>query len=350
MRQRDAGHEIGLLGRSVAGFAAVGFPARASRTVRVAVACFAVDRRGLAPAACRSSLPDAFAARSRTTSLAFLSTRRPWNDGCRSAPSRAPFGERDFGDEIGPHPVRALRLEAARRIRRTAASLALALLASSGASVAQRRLVEAGADLARIAQLAVVVDAEQQRAEARARALRVGVAADDHLLPLHALHLHPVARARAGGVDANRRACRRCLRARARTPGGRNRRRRRALRGRAAPSPRRCRRSARSSRLRSVSGDVAQIVAVEIQRDRRRRTRGRSPGRPSARSAAPGSSMRPSASSDDDLAVDPGARNRQRGEIAAPPSGMRASSPCRCATRGARGRARCGRASGSRRT
>ena len=111
----------------------------------------------------------------------------------------APFGERDLGDEIGAYPVRALRLESARRVHERRV-LALPLL-ELRRELAQRRLVESGADFPRIAKLAVVVHAEQQRPEARARTLWVGEAADDHLLPAHALHFHPVARARAGGVD-----------------------------------------------------------------------------------------------------------------------------------------------------
>src|SRR6185312_2166533 len=57
----------------------------------------------------------------------------------------------------------------------------------------QGALVEAGADLAGVSQLAVaVVVAQQQRAEPDARALRVGVAADDELLSVLALDLQPV--------------------------------------------------------------------------------------------------------------------------------------------------------------
>src|SRR5215469_17845168 len=57
----------------------------------------------------------------------------------------------------------------------------------------QRPLAEAGADLARVRELAVgVVVAEQQRAEAGPRPLRVGEAADDELLAALALELQPV--------------------------------------------------------------------------------------------------------------------------------------------------------------
>src|SRR4051794_21523923 len=61
--------------------------------------------------------------------------------------------------------------------------------------VAQRRLVEAGPDLAGVPQGAVVVVAEQERAELGARAPGRGVAADDELLALLALELQPVPRA-----------------------------------------------------------------------------------------------------------------------------------------------------------
>src|SRR6202012_4298330 len=60
----------------------------------------------------------------------------------------------------------------------------------------QRGPVEAGADLAGVAEQAVVVVvAEQQGAEPDAGALRVGVAADDELLAVQALELQPVAAA-----------------------------------------------------------------------------------------------------------------------------------------------------------
>src|SRR4051812_29875262 len=67
--------------------------------------------------------------------------------------------------------------------------------AQAAAEVAQRLVVEAGADLARVAQPAVVVVADQERAELGARPLWRGVAADHELLALLALHLQPVARA-----------------------------------------------------------------------------------------------------------------------------------------------------------
>lgn len=63
-------------------------------------------------------------------------------------------------------------------------------------------MVEAGADLAGVAQraAAVVVVADQQRAEAGARAGRVGPATDHQLLGADALELEPVRRAGPGPV------------------------------------------------------------------------------------------------------------------------------------------------------
>src|SRR6185503_5105338 len=64
----------------------------------------------------------------------------------------------------------------------------------------ERLLVEAAADAAGVAQVpGLVVDAEQERADARARALRIGPAADHELLPLRALQLDP-GRAASGHV------------------------------------------------------------------------------------------------------------------------------------------------------
>src|SRR5207247_1582143 len=116
---------------------------------------------------------------------------QPVEDRVAHAALAGPFGERDLGDELGLYPV----------------ALHLARLVGEGRSVglergelllhrAQQLLVEAGADVARVAQLAVgVVDAEQQRAESRAASFRVGVAADHELLAPRALQLDPRARA-----------------------------------------------------------------------------------------------------------------------------------------------------------
>ena len=120
-----------------------------------------------------------------------------------------PLGERHLGDQ--------LRLDPVCRAPRAACSANGVVAASRAPSscllqVAQRLRVEAGADVAGVAQPArLVVDAEQQRAEPGARALRVGVAADHELLALRALELDPVGRA-ARHVGRVARACRSRLR------------------------------------------------------------------------------------------------------------------------------------------
>ncbi len=63
------------------------------------------------------------------------------------------------------------------------------------AQVEQQLRIEAGADLSREHQVRPVVVADQQRAEADARALRIGESADDELLRRLAFHLQPVLRA-----------------------------------------------------------------------------------------------------------------------------------------------------------
>ncbi len=61
--------------------------------------------------------------------------------------------------------------------------------------LAEQALGEPGPDAAREDELAlVVVDADEQAADARARSLRLGEAADDELLALDALDLEPVTR------------------------------------------------------------------------------------------------------------------------------------------------------------
>ena len=91
--------------------------------------------------------------------------------------------------------------------RRTASSR-LAIAASACFTGGERLLVEAAADAAGEAQVpGLVVDAEQERADAGARALRIGPAADDELLALRALELDPGGAA-PRHVRAHRRACR----------------------------------------------------------------------------------------------------------------------------------------------
>ena len=69
---------------------------------------------------------------------------------------------------------------------------------SRGAELAERLVVEAGADLPGVAERAVLVVADEQGAELGARALRRREAADHELLLGVALQLQPVARAPAG--------------------------------------------------------------------------------------------------------------------------------------------------------
>src|SRR5437588_2769379 len=96
----------------------------------------------------------------------------------------APLRERHLGNKVRRDPVRALRRIAARRIYEC--RFRLLALFELGQQLAQEFVVEAGANLAGIAKLAVVVITKQKRAETFARTLRIGEAADDHLLPLRA--------------------------------------------------------------------------------------------------------------------------------------------------------------------
>src|SRR3954454_3875367 len=115
----------------------------------------------------------------------------PWGATGARAPAARPFGEGHLGHELRARP---------------------ACVARDGADVHEGRLVlldgahelaeplelaagEAGAHLAGVAQLAVLVVADEQRAELRARAARRGEAADHELLLVRALQLQPVARA-----------------------------------------------------------------------------------------------------------------------------------------------------------
>src|SRR4030095_8239068 len=56
---------------------------------------------------------------------------------------------------------------------------------------------ESGPDLADVHETVPLVDPGEKGADAEPRALGIRVAADDYLLPLHALGLHPVGAARA---------------------------------------------------------------------------------------------------------------------------------------------------------
>ena len=116
-----------------------------------------------------------------------------------------PLAEGHLGDQRGRGPVHAARLGAPGRVgerRRLPLQRAETLRQPR-----QRRLAEAAADAAGVAQGALlVVDAEQEGAEPVARPRRLGEAADDELLAAAALGLQPRARAptRVGTVGALR--------------------------------------------------------------------------------------------------------------------------------------------------
>jgi hypothetical protein len=100
-----------------------------------------------------------------------------------------PLAEADLGDEPGLHPRRVRLADHVGERRALAAQRREALR-----EVAQGRSREAGPDLARVAQVAVLlVVAEQQGPEIGAAAPRRGVAADHQLLLGRALELQPVA-------------------------------------------------------------------------------------------------------------------------------------------------------------
>src|SRR5262245_10075706 len=103
-----------------------------------------------------------------------------------------PFGEADLSDELRLHPRHGALADRVAE-RRVVAAPVTQLLAQG----TQQRAVEAGADLAGVAQLAVVVVAHEQRAELDPGALGLGEAADHQLLAVRALELQPVARAPA---------------------------------------------------------------------------------------------------------------------------------------------------------
>ena len=103
-----------------------------------------------------------------------------------------------------PAPARTQRVPGGIGLNGVERRLALLELAHRAPSARSVCLVEARADLAGVAQLAVLVVADEQRAELAARALRRREAADHQLLLGVALELQPVARAAAdvGAVGA----------------------------------------------------------------------------------------------------------------------------------------------------
>src|SRR5262249_60747275 len=104
-----------------------------------------------------------------------------------------PLAEADLGDELRLDPRRAAR----GRVAGAEGRVLACELGHLRAKRLQLALVEAGADLARVAQGLVLVVADEQRAELLAAALRRGEAADDELLLGRAFPLQPVAAALA---------------------------------------------------------------------------------------------------------------------------------------------------------
>ena len=100
-----------------------------------------------------------------------------------------PLRKAHFRHQLGLDPVRPPYAAGLAR-KRTGLDRQRVELA---AQVEQDVLVEAAAHIARIAQLAVpIIRAQQQRADAAARALRVGIAADHEFLAVTALELDPL--------------------------------------------------------------------------------------------------------------------------------------------------------------
>ena len=102
-------------------------------------------------------------------------------------PVGSPFGEADLGDEPGFDPVHPGPGQAADGFKGRLRPLEGG---QGGMQAGQGAPVEAGADLAGVPQLAAAVAvAQEQRAEPGAGSPRVGVPADDELLPVLALEL-----------------------------------------------------------------------------------------------------------------------------------------------------------------
>ena len=108
-----------------------------------------------------------------------------------------PFGERDFRNEHGLHPVRTARFGAARRIVKRRRFLNERL--QPFVEIGQRLRIESGSDLTGIFQFLLPVPAEQQRSKIMARPTRFSKPADDKFLLLIDLYFYPLRRT-AGGV------------------------------------------------------------------------------------------------------------------------------------------------------
>ena len=102
-----------------------------------------------------------------------------------------PLRERDLGDETRLDPV-CVASEPTRRTRRERTVRRLDLF-EPRAQIPRDADAETGPDLAGEDESIPVVVPNEERADALARSLRIGEAADDEFLPLDALRLHPAA-------------------------------------------------------------------------------------------------------------------------------------------------------------
>ena len=116
---------------------------------------------------------------SLTTSRAALSKRTPIRRGCRSLLLPVHSMKDDLHDDRRLHPVRAQPGQALGDGERRLRNLERI---EAAAQIEEQFGVEAGADLSGEHEVVAVVVADEQRAEADARALRIGEAADDELL------------------------------------------------------------------------------------------------------------------------------------------------------------------------
>ena len=150
------------------------------------------------------------AARSRVTSAALLSSRMPEVGRVAQAAVVRPLAEPHLGDELRLDPLH-VALAHPRHLRRDGERRRVALRAASGAQqLVDLGVVEAGADVADVAQLAALVDAEHERAERAGAPARRRACSRRRRTPRRScdLDLQPVARPLARRVGASRRASR----------------------------------------------------------------------------------------------------------------------------------------------
>src|SRR3954468_2538860 len=104
-----------------------------------------------------------------------------------------PLSEFDFSDELGFYPGNAAAFVTPGRILKW--RLVDRPLLEFGEQLAEGLRREAGADLARVDQIALFVVADEERAEPNARPFGLRVAADDELLLLDTFDFEPIWRA-----------------------------------------------------------------------------------------------------------------------------------------------------------